>query len=237
MIGPLSSLDVVPAPAPAGAAARGLARARSRRRAVALALAAATVAAAAAAAATPGPAVEHQTYGRFGQVSIYRHAPVPKGVVVLVSGEGGWDTHAEALARSLASLDALVIGLDLQYYLRKMERLTQDCSYPASDLEMLSELVQKKLELPAYTPPVLAGFGAGATLAYGALAQAPAGSFAGAISLGFCPAIETSHPLCAGRGLGSKPRPGGDAYERQPVASLDQPWLLGPGVAAAGAAT
>ena len=52
----------------------------------------------------------------------------------------------------------------------------------------------------AYTPPVLAGFGAGATLAYGALAQAPSGSFAGAISLGFCPEIEASHPLCAGRG-------------------------------------
>ena len=182
----------------------------------------------AALAAPTAGAVEHQTYGRFGQVSIYRHAGAPKGVVVLVSGESGWDAEAEALARSLESLDALVIGLDLQYYLRKVERLTQDCAYPAGDFEMLSKLVQKKLELPVYTPPVLAGFGAGATFAYGALAQAPSGSFAGAVSLGFCPEIEASHPLCAGRGLTSKALPGGGSYRLEPVASLDQPWLLAP---------
>ncbi|MBV8200253.1 MAG: hypothetical protein JOZ15_06485, partial [Acidobacteria bacterium] len=179
-------------------------------------------------AAPASAAAEHQTYGRFGQVSIYRRPGPPKGVVVLVSGESGWDAQAETLARSLASLDALVIGLDLPYYLRKVERLTQDCAYPAGDFEMLSKLVQKKLELPVYTPPVLAGFGAGATLAYGALAQAPSGSFAGAVSLGFCAEIEASHPLCAGRGLVSKPLPGGDSYVLEPVASLDQPWLLAP---------
>ncbi|HLX09261.1 MAG TPA: AcvB/VirJ family lysyl-phosphatidylglycerol hydrolase [Thermoanaerobaculia bacterium] len=181
------------------------------------------------------PAVEHQTYGRFGQVSIYRRLPVPSGVVVLISGEGGWDARAEELARNLESLDALVIGLDLPYYLRKMDRLTQDCSYPAGDLEMLSKLVQKKLELRAYTPPVLAGFGAGATVAYGALAQAPSGTFAGAISLGFCPDLEVSHPLCPGRGLVSQPLPGGEAYRLQPVGGVDQPWLLGPAVSAGGA--
>lgn len=200
---------------------------------------AASAAAPAARSAAPPPAaaagaVEHQTYGRFGQVSIYRRAGTPRGVVVLVSGEDGWDAQAEALARDLESLDALVIGLDLQYYLRKVERLTQDCSYPAGDFEMLSKLVQKKLELPAYTPPVLAGFGTGATLAYGALAQAPSGSFAGAVSLGFCPEIEASHPLCPGRGLASKPLPGGGSYQLQPVASLDQPWLLSPAVAGGG---
>jgi len=198
--------------------------------AIAATAAASTLAAPAAAAPAAAAAADHQTYGRFGQVAIYRRAKAaPKGVVVLISDEDGWGARAEALARGLESLDALVIGLDLPYYLRKSERLTQDCAYPAGDLEMLSKLVQKKLELPAYTPPVLAGWGAGATLAYGALAQAPSGSFAGAISLGFCPALESSHPLCAGRGLTSKPLAGG-SYQLQPVASLDQPWLLAPPV-------
>jgi type IV secretory pathway VirJ component len=196
--------------------------------AVATRPAAAATRPAAAPTATGGGAVEHQTYGRFGQVSIYRRAPAPKGVVVLLSDADGWGPQAEALARGLESLDALVIGLDLQYYLGRTERLTQDCTYPAGDFEMLSKLVQKTLELPVYTPPVLAGFGAGATLAYGALAQAPSGSYAGAISLGFCPEIAASHPLCAGGGLTSKPLPGGGAYQLQPVASLPQPWLLAP---------
>jgi len=205
--------------------------------ALALIAPSAAIAVAAPGAVTAPGAVEHQTYGRFGQVSIYRRAGPPKGVAVLVSGEDGWDAQAEALARSLESLDALVIGLDLQYYLRKVERLTQDCAYPAGDFEMLSKLVQKKLGLPVYTPPVLAGFGTGATLAYGALAQAPSGSFAGAVSLGFCPELEASHPLCPGRGLVSKPLPGGGSYQLQPVASLDQPWLLAPAAAGGGGGT
>jgi type IV secretory pathway VirJ component/protein-S-isoprenylcysteine O-methyltransferase Ste14 len=215
-----------------------------RRRALPQATALAALALAGALQATAGAApavaaVEHQTYGRFGQVSIYRRATAapaaPKGVVVLVSDEDGWGATAEALARGLESLDALVVGLDLSYYLRKVERLTQDCLYPAGDLEMLSKLVQKKLDLPVYTPPVLAGWGAGSTLVYGALAQAPSGTFAGAISLGFCPELAATHPLCGGRGLSSKPLPGGGGYQLQPVASLDQPWLLAPPVAPAAA--
>ena len=186
---------------------------------------------AAPAAGAAAPA-EHQTYGRFGQVSIYRGAPSPTGVVVLLSDDGGWDGHAEELARGLASQGALVIGLDVPFYERRSEQLTEDCSYPAGDFEMLSKMVQKKLELPAYTPPVVAGFGTGATLAYGALAQAPSGTFAGAVSLGFCPELAASHPLCTGRGLASKPLAAGGGFQLQPVASLDQPWLLAPAPAA-----
>jgi type IV secretory pathway VirJ component len=49
--------------------------------------------------------------------------------------------------------------------------------------------------------------------------------------------MEASHPLCPGRGLASKPLPGGGSYQLQPVASLDQPWLLSPGVASGGGGT
>jgi type IV secretory pathway VirJ component len=186
----------------------------------------------AAPAPSAGATPEHQTYGRFGQVSIYRHGASPTGVVVLLSDEAGWNAEAEELARGLEAQGALVIGLDVPFYERRSEQLTEDCSYPAGDFEMLSKLVQKKLELPAYTPPVVAGFGTGATLAYGALAQAPSGTFAGAVSLGFCPELAASHPLCTGRGLSSKALPAGAGYQLQPVASLDQPWLLAPAPAA-----
>ncbi len=187
-------------------------------------------------AAPAGGAVESQTYGRFGQVAIYRHPGKPAGVVVLLSDDSGWDARAEALARSLQSIGALVIGLDTSYYDRKSERLTQDCAYPAGDFEMLAKLVQKKLELPAYTPPVLAGFGEGATLAYGALAQSPSGTFAGAVSLGFCPDLDASHPLCPGRGLISQALGKDGGFRLQPVAHLDETWLLSPAPTAADAA-
>lgn len=186
-------------------------------------------------AAAPSPAapagagpVETQSYGRFGQVAVYRQHGKAQGVAVLLSDDSGWDARADSLARSLQSVGALVIGLDVSYYERKSDRLTQDCGYPAGDFEMLSKLVQKKLELPAYTAPVLAGYGAGATLAYGALAQGPEGTFAGAISMGFCPELDASHPLCTGRGLVSQPLGKEGGFRLQPVASLDQPWLLTP---------
>jgi type IV secretory pathway VirJ component len=203
---------------------------------VSLVALAAPAAAAKPPAAPAGGAVELQTYGRFGQVAIYRHPGKAEGVVVLLSDDSGWDARAEALARSLQSIGALVIGLDTSYYDRKSERLTQDCAYPAGDFEMLAKLVQKKLELPAYTAPVLAGFGEGATLAYGALAQSPSGTFAGAVSLGFCPDLDASHPLCPGRGLISQALGKDGGFRLQPVAHLDETWLLSPAPTAADAA-
>ncbi|HVT59677.1 MAG TPA: AcvB/VirJ family lysyl-phosphatidylglycerol hydrolase [Thermoanaerobaculia bacterium] len=212
---------------------------------VLLAALAAAAAAWTAAAGRPAhaAAVELQSYGRFGQVSVYRRTERPKGVAIVLSGEAGWDAQADALARNLESLDALVIGLDLPFYLRKIERLGQDCAFPAGDFEMLSKLVQKKLDLPSYTPPVLAGYGIGAALAYAALAQAPPDTFAGAISLGFCPEVEIAHPFCKGRGLESKPvaddqsqhgqRGGrgqrgrsGPRFQLLPVAGVEQPWIV-----------
>ncbi len=218
------------------AVAAGVAGAATPGTPAAPAVAAAPTPKAAHAAPAPPPAaaVEHQTYGRFGQVSIYRHGSQPAGIVVLVSDDEGWDGRADEMARDLESVNTLVIGLDLPYYERRSERLTQDCSYPAGDFEMLSKLVQKKLDLPTYTPPIVAGIGSGATLAYGALAQAPSGTFAGAISLGFCPRLEEAHPLCTGRGLVSKALPGGESFRLEPIASVDQPWLLVPPLPAPG---
>jgi hypothetical protein len=175
------------------------------------------------AATAAGGAVEYQSYGRFGQVAIYRHPGRPEGVVVLLSDDSGWDGRAETLARSLQSIGALVIGLDVAYYDRKSERLTQDCAYPAGDFEMLSKLVQKKLELPTYTAPVVAGFGEGATLAYGALAQSPNGTFAGAISLGFCPdldALPRPRPDQPGAGQGRRLPPPAGGKRRSDLAAV-----------------
>jgi type IV secretory pathway VirJ component len=59
--------------------------------------------------------------------------------------------------------------------------------------------VEKIHKFPRYVHPILVGYSSGATVVYGALAQAPHGSFAGAVSLGFCPDLEVARPFC-GRG-------------------------------------
>src|SRR3569833_3033623 len=64
----------------------------------------------------------------------------------------------------------------------------------------------------------------GATLAYALLAQAPAGTFAGAVSLGFCSELPTAIPLCPNHGLTSTASKGhGRALKALP---LTAPWRV-----------
>ena len=100
-----------------------------------------------------------------------------------------------------------------------------ECLYPAADLEDLSKFIQKRMSLPKYISPVLVGYSSGATLVYGALVQAPPTTFLGAISLGFCPDVETTKPFCRGSGLESSPLPKGKGFLFLPAPHLQSPWI------------
>jgi type IV secretory pathway VirJ component len=140
-------------------------------------------------------------FGRFGDVALYSRSPQPSRVVLFVSGDGGWNLGVIDMARALAELNALVVGIDINIYLRSLSNTAGNCSYSAADFEALSKYIQKTLQLPSYIPPVLVGYSSGATLVYAVLVQAPPNTFAGAISLGFCPDLDLSKPLCRGNGL------------------------------------
>ncbi len=166
------------------------------------------------------------TFGRFGTIHLYYGSPRPSRVVLFVSGDGGWNLGVVDMARSLASLDALVVGIDIVHYLRELARGPEPCAYPAGDLEQLSQFVQKEFDFPAYIPPVLVGYSSGATLVYAAMVQAPPTTFRGGLSLGFCPDLTLGKPLCRGSGLewtaGAKP----GIYIFQPSATLEVPWTV-----------
>jgi type IV secretory pathway VirJ component len=68
------------------------------------------------------------------------------------------------MARKLAALDALVVGINIIHYLKQLESSTEKCSYPAADFEALSQFVQKQLNYPSYVTPILVGYSSGATL-------------------------------------------------------------------------
>ncbi len=140
--------------------------------------------------------------GRFGTVTVYRPAGPAKSVVLFVSGDGGWHLGVTGMAQHLTEQGAIVIGIDVRHYLAALGEAQQSCVSLAADFELLSHDVQKKLALPRYLAPVLAGYSSGATVVYAVLAQAPAGTFTGAISFGFCPDQDfRSRPLCPGNGL------------------------------------
>jgi type IV secretory pathway VirJ component len=164
-------------------------------------------------------------YSNFGQIVVYYDSPRPANVVLFISGDGGWNLGVVDMARSLASLGSMVVGINITHYLNQLDNSSEKCSYPAGDFEMLSKYVQGKYEYPNYVMPMLVGYSSGATLAYAALVQAPTNTFKGAISLGFCPDLEINKPFCHGIGLewtaGLKEK----GYIFLPATTLEVPWI------------
>lgn len=160
----------------------------------------------------------------FGTVTVYRPAGVPREVVLFISGDGGWNLGVVRMAELLRDAGALVAGIDIRAFMSSLEAST-GCAYPAGNLEELSRAVQLRFKLPAYRPPILVGYSSGATLAYAALAAAPPESFAGAISLGFCPDLELRKSLCQMRGLKPTRRSKG-GVDLAPFPGLAVPWML-----------
>ena len=140
-------------------------------------------------------------YSVFGRVIVYKPANPANAVVLFISGENGWNKGAAVMAKHIVTQGAIVVGIDCRNYLKRLKTQSLKCYYPAGDLEELSMFLQKKYKLSQYYKPILIGYSSGATLAYGALAQAPANTFKGALALAFNPEIKTSKPLCAGSGL------------------------------------
>ena len=168
---------------------------------------------------------EVMEFGRFGKMALYRSSPEPRQVVLFVSGDGGWNLGVIDMAKTVASLDSLVVGIDIDHYLKQLENSKEKCSYPAADFEELSKYIQKKKNFPDYITPVLVGYSSGATLVYAVLVQAPPDTFSAAISMGFCPDLPLKKPLCKGYGLQWSPGPKGKGYSFLPAQTLVNPWI------------
>ena len=155
--------------------------------------------------------------GRLGTVSLFRPSEPKRGLVFLFSDMNGFDPDLAQTARTLAGQGAAVVGVDLPAYLRGLAASDDGCHYVVSDIEALSQRLQRELGFEGYRSPLLAGAGAGATLAYAALAQSPAATVAGAVCVDPAPALGTRVPLCPGA-PSSAAAQGGFAYA--PVAEL-----------------
>jgi type IV secretory pathway VirJ component len=168
-------------------------------------------------------------FGRFGLVHVYHPANPPTQAVLFISGDGGWNLGVVGMARTVADSGALVMGVDITTYLKSLDTDPERCAYPAGDFEVLSQYMEQRYQFAVYQTPVLVGYSSGATLVYAALAQAPANTFRGALSLGFCPDLVLRKPLCRGSGLESTPKPAGKGegagYLFHPAASLPAPWV------------
>lgn len=141
-------------------------------------------------------AAETLSHGIFDQLVVYRPPGEVQQTVLFFSGEPGWTEDLEIIAQSLAREGALVAGIDSISLSRKLEQDEGQCVAPEGDLENLSHFLQAYYRLPTYRPALLVGESVGAELVYAMLVQAPAGTFGGGISLGFCPTRALHKPLC-----------------------------------------
>lgn len=189
----------------------------------------------ATAAALPAPqTVDH---GLFSGVQVYRPTvPIQQFVEWLATGDG-LSADDQPRVQSMLSAGAMVAVVPWGPFYRKLVAQDGKCTYGGGAFENLSRHVQAFDKLPTYLVPMIAGSGRGAALAYALLAQAPAGTFASALSVGFCPRLVQNTPLCAANALhwqtsgdggaaGSGGSGGSSSFDLQPAGPLVAPWSV-----------
>jgi type IV secretory pathway VirJ component len=206
-----------------------LLRSRLRRLArtgvvLALALAGLMLAAVTPAAAAPRAILAKND--TIGEVKMLAPASEPTAFVFFISDKNGLTGTLAAEAETLVGRGAAVALIDLNALIRKEAETEDDdtCHYVFGDLEDLARIAERQLGMTAWRWPIMLGLGnGGGALAYLAIAQAPANTAAGAISIGFSPELETRLPLCPGASNAGK---NGDAYTYAPMDSIPGRWDL-----------
>lgn len=176
--------------------------------------------------AMAGADVQQISHGRFENVRVYPPENDVRHVAMYLSPMSGWSEADTARALQLQQQNNLVIGVDSQQFFAALakEDAGDECEFTDGDLENLSHYVQALGKLPAYHLPVLVGRDSAAGLAYGTLAQAPAETFAGALTENFCPHIDAPKMLCNTEALVTKTA-GSNRFDISPADHLNGVWV------------
>lgn len=168
-------------------------------------------------------AADKFSFGRFGEVSVYRPVAV-RHVALLFSDDKGWTAANEAMAAALADRGYLVAGIDLRHYASELGKPRDKCSYLAGEFEDFSHELQKHFSPQRYHQPVLIGVGRAAGLVYGVTAQGSSGTFVGALTLGFKQQWRPLVKLCQSYGLRYDNNKNGTVVFK-PTEQLSTPWI------------
>lgn len=178
-------------------------------------------------AAWAEPAEETLDNPTFGKLMLYHASDEPKGVVLFVSGSGGWNSDLATAARQIADLDYVVAGVDVDGYLARIAQSTAACTDLSADLTQLNLLMEQRYPLETHLPPILLGQGVGAALTYAALAQAPPDRFHAGVAVDFCPELPLRKPLCKGSTpLESTTLPDSKGLLLKPIVRMPTTWFV-----------
>jgi len=158
-------------------------------------------------------------------VSVSTPARPPDALVFVFSDLKGWTAAYDGVARTLAGMGVVVVGVDVPQYVRNLAASNDGCHYVIAEIEDLSERLQRDFHFVRYQSPILAGIGAGGALTYAALAQSPSATIAGAVSVDPVAVLQTKVPLCAG--APNAPAEGG-GFIYGPQTQLNGWWRISP---------
>ncbi|KQT69618.1 MULTISPECIES: virulence factor family protein [unclassified Aureimonas] len=123
-----------------------------------------------------------------------------KALVVLLSDKAGWGAAEDALSATLTGEGAYVLGIDLPSYLASLEKKTEDgddnCVYTVSDIEEVSQEIQRSAGGSLYHLPIVAGIGAGGAMALSIAAQTPNATIGRTIAVDPARGIALKKDLC-----------------------------------------
>ena len=133
----------------------------------------------------------------FGEVHLVNPDGAMRGLVVQFSDSRGWTAASGKIAAALAHAGAFVVGVDLPAYFHRLDAHPGKKCYDAvADIEFISRQIQRARGNATYRTPILAGVGEGGAFAAATLAQAPADTIAGAVSLDPTASLGTRLPPC-----------------------------------------
>ncbi len=134
-------------------------------------------------AALPSAHATSVSGGRYGNVEVTQPSGPMRAFVVLFSKASGWNANDQQAADLLARDGALVVGVDTARYAATLAATKESCHQLVGDVESMSHQLEREQQSNLYFLPIAAGVGQGGMLAEHVLAQAPANTIDGALSI------------------------------------------------------
>ena len=119
-----------------------------------------------------------------------------QAIVFLISDGQGWGDRENTQAQALVNAGAAVVGVDFPAYMKSLAADDGDCIYMVSDIEDVSQQVQRRIGNPEYRHPIVAGVGEGGALALAMISQSPNATIGEAIAVDPAAGIPLSRELC-----------------------------------------
>jgi type IV secretory pathway VirJ component len=129
--------------------------------------------------------------GRYGSVTLVEPDGPARAIVILFAGSA--DREA---ADAIAEAGALVVEVDPEAYLARLDALGEACHELDFDAETLSRKLERERNFATYLTPIIAGRGLGGALARLTLAEAPPATIAGALAVSPTDAVRGTAPIC-----------------------------------------